>query len=119
TMARQREAARSLRIDDVDGEAGGHDRTTARSRAYHRAVAQRLRRPMVDEARHVLYRWRRQRRIDERWAARWEEMLNRPVADIRRALVEVSLEADDLRQNSPFAGMLSEPERRRILTEVG
>lgn len=118
TMARRRDAAKRLRIDDLADEAGGHDRASARSRAYHRAVARRLRRPMVDEARHVLYRWRLQGRIDERWAVRWEEVLNRPVADIRRALVEVSPEADDLRQNSPFAGLLSEPERRRILSEV-
>jgi hypothetical protein len=26
--------------------------------------------------------------------------------------------ADDLRQNSPFAGLLTEPERRRILEEI-
>jgi hypothetical protein len=29
-----------------------------------------------------------------------------------------SQEYDDLRQNSPFAGLLSEPERRRIVREV-
>lgn len=118
TMARQRDAAKRLHIDEFADGADGHDRATARSRAYHRAVAQRLRRPMVDEARHVLYRWRRQGRIDERWAARWEEILSRPVSDVRSALVEDSQEADDLRQNSPFAGMLSEPERRRIVSEV-
>jgi hypothetical protein len=32
--------------------------------------------------------------------------------------VEESGEADDLRQNSPFAGALSEAERRRVLGEV-
>ncbi|WP_259310839.1 hypothetical protein [Capillimicrobium parvum] len=70
TMARRREAAKRLRVEGLADEAGGHDRATARSRAYHRAVARRLRRPMVDEARHVLYRWRLQGRIDEPWAAR-------------------------------------------------
>jgi hypothetical protein len=118
TMARQRAAAERLRVDDLAGKRRGHDRASARSLAYHRAIARRLRRPMVDEARHVLYRWRQQGRIDERWALRWEEILDRPVPEVRRALVEISPEADDLRQTSPFAGLLSEPERRRILSEV-
>jgi hypothetical protein len=81
-------------------------------------VAQRLRKPMVAEAQHVLLRWREQGRIDERYADRWEQLLARPVPEIRRALVEESPDADDLRQNSPFAGVLSEPERRRIMREA-
>lgn len=119
-MHRQRDAARRLRIGHVkgDGEHGGHDRARARGLAYHRAVAQRLSKPMVAEARHVVFRWRDQGRIDERYADRWEQLLDGPQADIRRALVDESPEADDLRQNSPFAGLLSEPERRRILREV-
>jgi len=40
------------------------------------------------------------------------------VPEIRRALVKEDHEADDLRQNSPFAGMLSEPGRRRIVESV-
>src|SRR5580658_9645950 len=112
TMARRREAARRLRIHQPRGHAGGgHDRASARSLAYHQAVASRLRRPMVEEARHVLYRWREQGRIDARYAERWEQLLERPLPEIRRALVQESQEADDLRQNSPFAGALSEPER--------
>lgn len=120
TMARQREAARRLRVcDRADNRhRGGHDRTRARSLAYHRAVARRLRKPMVEEARHVLFRWRQQGRIDYRYADRWEQLLDRPVPEIRQALVDETQEGDDLRQNSPFAGMLSEPERRRILREV-
>jgi hypothetical protein len=117
TMARHRAAAARLRVADVQSE-GGHARASARSLAYHRAVAQRLRRPMVDEARHVLSRWRGQGRIDPRYADRWDDLLRRPVSEIRRALVEESADADDLRQNSPFAGVLSEPERRRVLSEV-
>jgi hypothetical protein len=119
-MARYRKAAERVPIASVDDteRAGGHGRASARSLAYHRAVARRLRRPMVDEARHVLYRWREQGRIDSRYVDRWDEVLRRPVADIRRLIVEESGEADDLRQNSPFAGTLSEAERRRVLGEV-
>jgi hypothetical protein len=119
TMIRRREAARRLRIRQPCGHAGtGHDRASARSLAYHQAVASRLRRPMVEEARHVLFRWREQGRIDKRYAEQWERLLERPLPEIRRTLVQEGQEADDLRQNSPFAGVLSEPERRRIVREV-
>lgn len=118
-MIRHRDAARRLSIHQPRDHADTpHDRARARSLAYHRAVAQRLRRPMVEEAQHVLFRWREQGRIDERYADRWEQLLKRPLPEIRHALSDESQEADDLRQNSPFAGVLSEPERLRIVREV-
>jgi hypothetical protein len=120
TIERQRDAARGLRVTrpTPSAERDAHGRSRARSLAYHRAVAKRLRKPMVDEARHVLVRWRDQERIDPRYADRWEELLSRPLPEIRTALADDSPEADDLRQSSPFAGMLSEPERKRVLREV-
>jgi hypothetical protein len=120
TMNRHRAAAERMHVDDLKGfeRDNGHGRASARSLAYHRVVAGRLRRPMVDEARHVLSRWRGQGRIDPRYADQWNEILCRPLSEIRRTLVEESSEADDLRQNSPFAGMLTEAERRRIISEV-
>jgi hypothetical protein len=66
----------------------------------------------------VLFRWREQGRIDECYAERWERLLCEPIPEIRRALVDEGQEAEDLRQSSPFAGILSEPERRRILREI-
>jgi hypothetical protein len=69
---------------------------------------------MVEEARYVLFRWQQQGRIDQRYAERWERLLCRPIPEIRRALVDDSQDSDDLRQNSPFAGALSESERQRI-----
>jgi hypothetical protein len=74
---------------------------------------------MVDEARHVLFRWQEQGRIDPRYAAQWDSLLTLPIPELRKALVDESEAGDDLRQNSPFAGVLSEPERRRIIHEVG
>lgn len=119
TITRQREAARRLRVDDnEDGPRDRHQRATARNHAYHRAVARRLRKPMVDEARHVLFRWRDQGRIDARYADQWDQILRMRLPEIRRALVADGSEFDDLRQNSPFAGVLSEQERQRILREV-
>jgi hypothetical protein len=42
-----------------------------------------------------------------------------PLKGISEAITAHGTDADDLRQNSPFAGVLSEAERRRILAEVG
>lgn len=119
TMARQREAAMRLKLTDrKSGAESGHSRASARSLAYHSAIASRLDRSMLDEARHVLLRWQLQERIDPAYAARWEGLLDQPIREIREALIDESTTGDDLRQNSPFAGLLSEPERRRILSEV-
>jgi hypothetical protein len=96
----------------------GHRRAERRSLAYHRALARRLRRPMVEEARQTLWKWRAQGKIDERYAKQWEGLLRQPIPEIRKAITEDTRTARDLRQNSPFAGVLSEPERRRILEEV-
>ena len=111
-MTRQHAAARRVGFDlhDLDlSEAHG------RSLAYHRALARRLSTSMIEEARHTLFRWREERGIDARGADLWDEVLNRPLIEIRRTLREESPEADDLRERSPFAGLLSEPERRRIV----
>lgn len=121
TMERRRRAARNLRIsEDLKGgdRPDAHDRARARTLAYHQEIARRLRIAMVAEARHVLLRWRAEGRIADYYADRWAETLDRPIREIRQALVDTSPEADDLRQTSPFAGLLSEPERRRILDEV-
>jgi hypothetical protein len=120
TMTRQREAARRMRFDArAPRRRDGHDRARARSLAYHIALASKLTKPIVAEARHVLFRWREQGRIDQRYADRWEELLAMPLPGIRRAITAPDSDGDDLRQNSPFAGALGEPERQRILAEVG
>lgn len=119
-IARRRQAAARLDLPEFNNadRRSGHDRVRARSLAYHRALADQLSEPMVDEARHALSKWRQEGRIDPRYADRWESLLAGALPDLRRALVDESQDGSDLRQNSPFAGLLSEPERRRILREV-
>ncbi len=122
-MLRARESAERLPAGSLlsSAEAGspdGHRRAELRSLAYHRALARRLRRSMVDEARQVVWKWRAQGHIDPRYADEWETLLERPLPEIRTTIAEDSPKMRDLRQNSPFAGMLSEPERRRILSTV-
>ncbi|MHB1468346.1 MAG: hypothetical protein ACYCU0_05605 [Solirubrobacteraceae bacterium] len=81
-------------------------------------LAERLTRSMVAEAQHVLFRWRQEGRIDARYADQRREVLAIPLPAIRQAITANTSTAGDLRQNSPFAGMLSKPERRRIVAEV-
>ena len=95
-----------------------HLRADRRSLAYHRAVAKRLRRPMVDSARRQIWQWQREGRIDDRYAAEWLGILDRPLPEVRRALRTDTPAMRDLRQSSPFAGTLTEAERRKIFTEI-
>lgn len=121
-MIEQRQRAETLDTRDLvdlpDPDEDPHRRSQRRALAYHRAVARRLRRSTADDALHQVWRWRDSGRINSEYAERWESILRRPVKEIRRIIGEDSRFADDLRQNSPFAGTLSEPERRRVLRDV-
>jgi hypothetical protein len=113
--ARQR--ADRLRPErSVQGLAGAdrHRTSELRALAYHRALAPRLRRPMINDAMRRLERWRREGRIDHRHALEWERLFEKPMAEIRKAISKDDEAGNDLRQNSPLAGLLSEPERRKI-----
>ena len=86
--------------------------------AYHRLVAGRLNQQLVDDAGKRLNRWRQTGRIHPRWAGEWERVLALPLPKIKRLICSDSQRARELRQTSPFAGVLNEQERRRILTAV-
>jgi hypothetical protein len=100
-------------------DAYGHRRAELRSLAFHRAVARRLDEEMVDEARHRLRQWRRSGRIDPQYADEWDRILSWPPPRIARLITQDTQRGRDLRQNSPFAGILSAAERQRILESVG
>lgn len=120
-IARGRERADELDVAALvpsTPTADAHDRALRRSLAYHRALAHGLGQRMVDDALRQIWKWRLQGRIDRRHADRWERLLRQPLADVRRAISADDEQADDLRQTSPFAGVLSEPERRKIVEQV-
>jgi len=94
---------------------GGHRGAELRSLAFHRTVAERLDDELVHEARRRVRRWRLEGRIHPRWANGWEDVLLRPLPQIAKLISRDTQEARDLRQSSPFAGALSEAERRRVL----
>jgi hypothetical protein len=93
----------------------GHGTAERRSLAFHALVAERLDRGMVEEARERVERLASEGHLQPRYAERWRALLARPLADIAEAIVAGTEEARDLRQNSPFAGVLNEQERRRII----
>jgi hypothetical protein len=70
---------------------------------------------MVEDARQRLAMWVDDGKIDPSYAQQWAELLEAPLAQIAQAISRNDERARDLRQNSPFAGALSEPERLRVL----
>ena len=95
-----------------------HRTAELQSLAYHRAVAERLDDELVHQARRRLARWRTDERIDPRWADEWEALLSKSVPEIGRAISSDTQRARTLRQTSPFAGVLNEQERRRLVRAV-
>lgn len=121
-MTERRHRAERMRPKELLGDSrrpsDPHRRAELRSLAYHRALAPRLRRPAIGEAQRKLKRWSDEGRVDPRYARLWEEVFAMPLTEIRAAITADDPRGHDLRQNSPLAGLLSEPERRKILEAV-
>jgi len=49
------------------------------------------------------------------WLDQWQRLLDGPLADLLTTLTSPSPAARDLRQNTPFAGVLTDEERERVL----
>jgi hypothetical protein len=123
-MAESRRRADRLQLDPTlraeleSGPVDRHRLADLRGLAYHRAVAPRLSPTMVTRARLKVDRWEAERRIDSHHASAWRALLNRPLKEVRAAISADDEHGHDLRQNSPLAGLISEPERRKILELV-
>lgn len=94
-------------------------REEQRSLALHRVIAARL----ATHPRSVLAKARRNLAVMRRantdgsaegWLAEWQRRLRGPLAGVIEALVSTAQDARDLRQVTPFAGVLSDEERRAI-----
>jgi hypothetical protein len=88
-----------------------------RSIALHREVATRLLREplLLDAARARVERWLREDAIDRRWGEAWLDLLSGGVDAVVSLLIDRSDRAHDLRQVSPFAGVLDARTRWAIL----
>lgn len=84
----------------------------------HRAVAGRVVQDpanVLDHARANLDELSRKHPSAGRWLDAWRRALDGGPEDVLRVLTSVAESAVELRQNSPFAGVLDEAERRRVL----
>jgi len=117
---RQRRSEQSVDIDRLLPSKRGrtHRAAELQSLAYHRLVAERLNEQLIEEVRRRLERWIRDDRVDPRWATRWQSLLARSVEEIAKTISSDSKSARELRQTSPFAGVLTEQERRRLVGAV-
>lgn len=92
----------------------------ARSLALHAAVARRLadEPALVDVARARVESWRTHAEVAPAHVEAWSGLLAAPLPELLARLVEPSPEMHELRQVSPFAGVLDPRTRWAILREV-
>lgn len=99
-----------------------HRPAELRSIELHRAVARRIGEDsaIIDRASSRVAEWiARGGPVDVARARRWQALLDGPRDELLGALVEDTPEMCDLRQVTPFAGVVDARERWRILREVG
>lgn len=94
-----------------------HRLLDVRSLAMHAMIAEKIQQDprLVDVARRNLDRW--QSKWGDRtpiWVDQWRVILRRPLPEIAALLTEPGETATRLRQSTPFAGVLTAVERRRI-----
>lgn len=73
---------------------------------------------VLDKARENLRKWKNEHRPDgmtTRYLTKWEEVLNSGLDNVVDTMISTTPEAIELRQNSPFAGVLSDEMRVRVL----
>lgn len=117
-MREDREKAgrmRPYRYTSSKRDRPGHRRAENFGLVYHRAIAGRLKRSMVEEAKYRVHRWEAEGKLHPKYAGMWKGVLDLPIAEIKKAITDPSQRGKDLRQNSPFAGELNSRERARLL----
>lgn len=97
-----------------------HRRAEARSLAYHRVVAERLVTDptVLARARARVRAWV-ERQPETPYVRGWDAVLRRSPSEIAAFLTEEGDVATELRQSTPFAGVLDPRERWRIWRSVG
>ena len=94
----------------------------ARSLAMHCKIAQKFSREpeILEIARKNLARWQQKSAgVSPRYLEAWPEILKRPWSEIAGFITSMSQEATRLRSSSPFAGVLTHRERKRIYEAFG
>ena len=96
-----------------------HKLAAERSLAFHRVIARRLVRDsaVLERARERVKLWLAQT-PDRPFARQWEKVLAGNTESVASFLISRSERAEELRQSSPFAGVLDARERWRIWRET-
>ncbi|MEX0733551.1 MAG: hypothetical protein WD944_12545 [Steroidobacteraceae bacterium] len=97
--------------------ASSHRLIEARSLAMHALIVRKIERDpkLLEVAHRNIARWAaRYAEPAPAWLNEWREILPRPWPEIASLLTEQSENAARLRQSTPFAGVLTRDERRRI-----
>ena len=100
-----------------------HRRNEELSLRYHRAIAEELKsnpERVLAIASDTLARWQAIHRGTGsiRYLERWDALLRGPRKALLEFMVSPSQEARDMRQCSPFAGVLPEQRRRAIFNQL-
>lgn len=97
-------------------ELRGHERIDQRSIAMHRAIAEKLRAnpALLEIARENIARWTPAAGRSRHYLDAWLEVLEMPLEEMLRLIVEDTEEMRAMRQNNPFAGVLQPRERWAI-----
>ncbi len=106
----------------ADAGAPRWTRVEEKSLAIHRQIAARLLQdpvPTITKARINLERLHRADRGNAGyWLNEWDTLLDRPTDEIVTAMLARTQHGIDLRQMTPFAGVLTDAERRTALRSV-
>jgi hypothetical protein len=97
-----------------------HALAEERSLAFHRFIAELLRREpaLLDRARTTLAKWRTEGTVAVAYIDRWEDLFSLGLDQICRALTDEGEQARALRQTTPFAGAIDPRKRWQIHREV-
>ncbi len=97
-----------------------HQLAEERSIELHREVARRLRVDdrVLDATRARVAAWLESGDVPELYARRWQRILDLPIEDLCAFLVDPGELARELRQVTPFAGVVDPRTRWRIWRDV-
>ena len=97
-----------------------HQLQEERSIAYHRALAEKIDADpsLLEQVQSRLSLWHGEGKIHPRYAEAWRQLLESPLAELRRRLIDPGEEMRALRQCTPFVGILTPQERWTIWREV-
>ena len=120
TLVTLERLALSLELDLSIAFVPSLTREDLRSLAYHRSIARMLRSnpgSTVKKARQNLRRMAKQHSAVRSLFERWGSWLNLPTEDLISKILDPGLMARDMRQVTPFAGVLSPSQRAKILSQ--